>query len=260
MEGPGIPYPSHNTRNSMLSLYDLLQDLDDGSLQAIIHEMNNTTTQNMAVGQAITAIESDDPSYSLATARSNMQAPAMSRQLSRSQRIRLSLQTIFQPSQRRSAHVLSPISSSPKSRSSPAYKRISRPFPTTLPPEITVADLQAMLYAELFETTPQSPLTSSPSCSSLGSSPGVSKIRRYPSTLDMALEVERSVSEGSIEGIGLGMLEPRPLTPATPQGYSPISPGGFAAFVPLTPAACGLSTMRAPSPVMDGIFEVMESH
>lgn len=229
--------PSHISRSSIYSLYDLLADLDETQLQYLVQEMNNTTSQNLSVGQAVNAFESENPAISLNAARANMQPPSMKRQLSRSQRIRLSLQTMFRGS------TVQP--TPPKQSQSPAYKRISRPV-FNLPPEVTVADLQALLQAE-FLCTPRSPLSAR--TSSIGSSspsPTMSRqIRRYASTIDMALEAERSAA--GIEGIGLGMLEPRPLTPCPMGSYSPATPVFDRGQRGDTP----------PPIVLDGIFEVM---
>lgn len=82
----------------------------------------------------------------------------------------------------------------------------------------------------------------------------------------MALEAERSASAGSVEGIGLGMLEPRPTTPAcgTPgsvRSASPITPlfdrrGSGGRLRGETPPP---SATIAPPVVLDGIFEVLEN-
>jgi len=91
----------------------------------------------------------------------------------------------------------------------------------------------------------------------------------------MALEAERSASLGSVEGIGLGMLEPRPTTPAlgTPtrgmeglgrtRSSSPSTPvferrlRGETPPPPPPPASA--SATVAPPVVLDGIFEVLEN-
>lgn len=229
-----INAPSHPSRSSVLSVSDLLADLDETQLHFLLEEMNNTTAQNMAVSQAISAIESDNPSMSLHHARMNMQPPQMTRNLSKSQKLRLSLQTMFRP-QRASMNaprITSPVSST---RSSPSYKRISRPF-LNFPPEMTVGDLQALLYAELYE--PYSPVSSS-SIQSTSPASSMRKIRRYPSTIDMALEAERSAI--GHESLALGLLEPRPVTP------------NLGMRVPSTPVPTS-----SPA-VLDGIFETMEN-
>lgn len=260
--------PQHHPRTSLTSLYDLLADFDDTQLEYLIQEMNNTTSQNIAVGQAISAIETEDPSSSLSTARANMQVPTMQRQISltRSQRVRLSLQTMFRnPSVRQHREISSDnlddnfLTTPTGRRKSPAYKRISRPN-FNLPPGVTVADLLNLLEAE-FLTTPLSPSCMSNASSSFSSSPSPTassssgRIRRYPSTIDMALEAERSAS--GVEGIGLGMLEPRPMTPATPRSIkaTPITP------IPATPIFDRKLRGDTPPPppvVLEGIFEVLE--
>lgn len=206
--------------------------------------MNNTTLQNMAVGQAINAWETENPSASLRAARADMQPPTMQRSLSRTQKIRLSLQTIFRaPSMR---HKASSNGFSTPKKGSPAYKRISRPV-FNLPPEVTVADLQALLQAE-FLCAPRSPLSIRSSSTSSLPSPTTSsagRIRRYPSTMDIALEAERSAL--GVECIGLGMLEPRPTTPCTPGANSPSMPIFNRRARDETP----------PPLVLDGIFEVL---
>lgn len=83
----------------------------------------------------------------------------------------------------------------------------------------------------------------------------------------MALEAERSASLGSVEGIGLGMLEPRPTTPAlgTPtrgtrsrsRSGSPSTPVFERRLRGETPPPVGASV--APPVVLDGIFEVLEN-
>ncbi|KAK5945755.1 hypothetical protein PMZ80_002963 [Knufia obscura] len=284
--------PNHQSKSSVSSLYDLLADLDEHQLTYLIQEMNHTAPQNMAVGQAISAIETPNPSYSLTAARANMQRPTMERSMSKSQRIRLSLQTMFRaPSVRQqrqqsmqdgmdgTLEVETPTSR----RKSPAYKRISRPT-FNLPPGVTVSDLLNLLEAEfLYNNTPSSsqlsPSSSSFSPSSSfsygGSTPspttshgsGLGRIRRYPSTIDMALEAERSAS--GIEGIGLGMLEPRPTTPAcgtptrarsgspsTPVFDRRVSEGRLRGE---TPPPTNVAGGVAPPVVLDGIFEVLET-
>lgn len=271
------PQSHHQSRSSLCSLYDLLADFDETQLQYLIQEMNNTATQNMAVSQAISAIESDDPSQSLSAARMNMQQPKMQRQLSKSQKLRLSLQTMFRaPSTRQqwrqtqSDYIddrLVEISTPTSRRKSPAYKRISRPN-FNLPPGVTVADLLNLLEAEFLynnSTSQLSPSSSkfSPSSSfSSSPSPTVShtsaRIRRYPSTIDMALEAERSASAASIEGIGLGMLEPRPTTPACGTPRTPVSMKSSPA-TPLFDRSLRGETPPPPPIVLEGIFEVLEN-
>ncbi|KAK5083317.1 hypothetical protein LTR70_008154 [Exophiala xenobiotica] len=314
----------HPSRSSITSLYDLLADLDEHQLTYLIQEMNHTAPQNMAVSQAISAIESDNPSDSLCTARANMQQPAMSRTLSKSQRIRLSLQTIFraptgrQHRQQRSQDdiddgtgiaTLEATTPTSSTRKSPAYKRISRPT-FNLPPGVTVSDLLNLLEAEFLYNnanatgtstssssqlspssssfSPSSSFSSSPSPVSIistshrsisGSASASGRIRRYPSTIDMALEAERSASLGSVEGIGLGMLEPRPTTPAlgtptrdTPtrgieglgrtRSSSPSTPvfeRRLRGETPPPPLPASASASVAPPVVLDGIFEVLEN-
>lgn len=279
--------PRHQPRSSLTSLYDLLADFDDTQLEYLIQEMNSTTVQNIAVKQAISAIETENPSYFLSSARANMQVPTMQRQVSmtRSQRVRLSLQTMFrapsvrhqQQPQPREVHINNStdddvLSTPTGRRKSPAYKRISRPH-FDLPPGITIADLLSMLEAE-FLTAPLSPSCMSNASSSFSSSPSPTtsassgRIRRYPSTIDMALEAERSAS--GVEGIGLGMFEPRPLTPATPRSFqmqnipmpvtpTPISPLVLSSTSISTPD-CRLRGDTPPPPpvVLEGIFEVLE--
>jgi len=305
---------SHQSRSSLTSLYDLLADLDEHQLTYLIQEMNHTAPQNMAVSQAISAIETDNPSSSLSTARANMQQPAMSRTLSKSQRIRLSLQTLFrgpsvcQPHRRHQRTQdaqdddMPEASTTPTTPSrkptSPAYKRISRPT-FNLPPGITVSDLLDLLEAEFLHNSTRIPSTysfsasssfsssstsaSSPVSSSIptptslrsASASGKGLIRRYPSTIDMALEAERFASQcsGSVEGIALGLLEPRPTTPAL--GTPTKSPGlcleRRRSGSPRTPVFEERQSVRweTPSPlssagvaapvVLDGIFEVLET-
>ena len=69
-------------------------------------------------------------------------------------------------------------------------------------------------------------------------------IRRYPSTLDMTLEAERSAM--GAEGIGLSLLEPRPTKPASVRG-SPVTPGWERSVTP----------QQAPPVMLEGIFEVL---
>ncbi|KAK4917120.1 hypothetical protein LTR66_016966 [Elasticomyces elasticus] len=164
----------------------------------------------MAVGQAVSAWETEDPTVSLSHARGNMAQPVVSRKLSKS--IRLSLQTMFQPTDKRQT------------------RNFSRPTPRSTP------NMQAMLEAEFYNRKIQSQTamlspTSSFGSASPASSCGSRTIKRYPSTIDMALEAQRC-------DIGLGLLEPRPCTPATPGTPTP--------------------GVREGSPViMDGIFEVI---
>lgn len=243
------PRPSHVSRSSLVSLYDLLADLDENQIAYLIQDLNHTTTQNMAVSQAVSAWSTTDPTNSLTHARQNMQRPTMDRSLSRTQKIRLSLQTIFKPSSHSSRR--GGPQSTVRSRTSPAYKRISRPV-FNLPSDITIADLQALLRAEFLShpaTTSElnllTPSVSSISSSSSPSSPGSRRMRRYPSTIDMALEHER----GGLESLGLGLLEPRPCTPiaVTPS----LSRAGLKEPVFVVGG-------ESP-PVLDGIFEVMGS-
>lgn len=274
---PSTPTPQHQNRSSVCSLYDLLADLDEGQLQYLIQEMNHTAPQNMAVSQAISAIETEDPSYSLSAARMNMQPPKMQRQLSKSQKLRLSLQTMFRaPSVKQSRrHVQSDvddglvdISVTPSGRRrSPAYKRISRPH-FNLPPGVTIADLLNLLEAEfLYNNTSSqlSPLSPSSSSFSPASSPSPTassssgRIRRYPSTIDMALEAERSASASSVEGIGLGMLEPRPTTPCCGTPRTPVSLRGSPSTPLFDRRTRGETPPPAPPVVLEGIFEVLEA-
>lgn len=258
----------HQSRPSLTSLYDLLADLDENQLQYLIQEMNNTTSQNMAVGQAVSAFEAENPSHSLSAARANMQLPTMQRQLSKSQRVRLSLQTLFrapstrQQRQRTYDATDDGLLSTPTGRrKSPAYKRISRPA-FNLPPGVTVVDLLNMLEAEFF-SAPLSPSCMSNTSSSFSSSPSPTttssssgRIRRYPSTIDMALEAERSAS--GAEGIGLGMLEPRPTTPCTPIGAK-TSPFTLMNLTPTPDRRARGETPPPPPVILEGIFEVLEN-
>ena len=286
------PQPS---RTSVASVYDLLVDLDEHQLTYLIQEMNHTAPQNMAVSQAISAIETENPATALSIARANMQRPAMERSLSKSQRIRLSLQTIFRaPSGRQQKQRqgdrqdemgmdtdgTQELQTPTNRRKSPAYKRISRPN-FNLPPGITVADILNLLEAEFLYNnantsstsssgylSPDSPTFSPSGSFSYASTPspttshGSGRIRRYPSTIDMALEAERSAS--GVEGIGLGMLEQRPTTPAcgTPGSFK-----GRSSPSPITPVFDRRLRGETPPPqtgvaapvVLDGIFEVLES-
>ena len=174
----------------------------------------------MAVGHLINLFESIDP-----------QTPSMQESPSEhtsTSRLRLSLRTMFHSSLHRNqsppstASTSAPTSSS--SSPSSSYRSYSRPFygPTT--------DLNALL-------TP----TSSPP-STISSARG-RRLRRQPSTIDLALEAERCAI--GIENLGLGLLEPRPAA------YTPVH---------ATSLGPGFGHDRAPSVVLDNIFEVMEGH
>lgn len=263
---------SHQTRSSICSLYDLLADLDEGQLQYLVQEMNHTAPQNMAVSQAISAIETENPAYSLSEARKNLHAPTMQRSLSKSQKLRLSLQTIFrspsvrqQRRQQRSDNEMEDgfldVSTPTRRSKSPAYKRVSRPF-FNLPPGVSISDLLNLLEAEFLynnsngsQLSPSSSYSPSPSPTT---SHGSGRIRRYPSIIDMTLEAERSASVSSVEGIGLSLLEPRPTTPACGTPRTPVSFKNS----PITPLH---DRMRGETPppqapvVLEGIFEILES-
>ncbi|KAL0943178.1 uncharacterized protein CTRU02_201064 [Colletotrichum truncatum] len=93
----------HNSSSSLGSLYEVLADLDENQLQYLIQEMNHTGHQNVPVSQAVSAFETKNPSDSLTSLRTSMMppapgvaAPGVQRQLSKSQRGKLRLQTAFQ--------------------------------------------------------------------------------------------------------------------------------------------------------------------
>jgi hypothetical protein len=172
--------------------------------------------------------------------------------------------------------VTSQIPSRSGSRRKPlSYKRIPRPE-FNLPPNVTISDLLHLLEMEFHSSNsqrrssassfyapssavsthpPPSPLFLSPdSPMSLPDSPGHRPLRRHSSRLNMALEADRAAS--GVEEIGLGMLEPRPMTatsisisgtstPATMESFD----WGFKGEV---------TTPRAPM-VLEGIFDVLEN-
>ncbi|KAH8670775.1 hypothetical protein BX600DRAFT_509524, partial [Xylariales sp. PMI_506] len=88
----------HAPSSSMGSLYEVLADLDETQLHYLIQEMNHTGHQNVPVSQAVKAFESQDPSASLNSVRASTVPPVqgLQRQLSKSQRGKLRLQTAFQ--------------------------------------------------------------------------------------------------------------------------------------------------------------------
>ncbi|KAL0769501.1 hypothetical protein CaCOL14_008809 [Colletotrichum acutatum] len=107
-----VAKPSHNARRhkpstSLGSLYEVLADLDDNQLQYLIQEMNHTGHQNVPVSQAVSTFEalksSSSPVDPFAVSETGLHAPAPDspareplRNLSKSRRGRLSLQTAFQ--------------------------------------------------------------------------------------------------------------------------------------------------------------------
>ncbi|KAJ0298725.1 hypothetical protein COL516b_009810 [Colletotrichum fioriniae] len=107
-----VAKPSHNARRhkpsaSLGSLYEVLADLDDNQLQYLIQEMNHTGHQNVPVSQAVSTFEalksSSSPVEPFAVSETGLHAPAPDspardplRNLSKSRRGRLSLQTAFQ--------------------------------------------------------------------------------------------------------------------------------------------------------------------
>ncbi|KAF4778736.1 hypothetical protein HER10_EVM0009737 [Colletotrichum scovillei] len=107
-----VAKPSHNARRhkpsaSLGSLYEVLADLDDNQLQYLIQEMNHTGHQNVPVSQAVSTFEalksSSSPLDPFAVSETGTHAPAPDspareplRNLSKSRRGRLSLQTAFQ--------------------------------------------------------------------------------------------------------------------------------------------------------------------
>ncbi|KAH8202024.1 hypothetical protein TruAng_003779 [Truncatella angustata] len=88
----------HKPTSSLGSLYEVLADLDETQLHYLIQEMSHTGHQNVPVSQAVSAFESHNPSDSLNNVRASMLPPVqgMRRQLSKSQRGKLRLQTAFQ--------------------------------------------------------------------------------------------------------------------------------------------------------------------
>jgi hypothetical protein len=142
-------------------------------------------------------------------------------------KIRLQLQTMFSQSRTKAPSASSTPSSSARSSPSPSHRSYSRHV-----------------------QTPASDLTSLFGPLSAASSPSSTTrrhVRRQPSAIDVVLEQERC-AEGP-ENIGLGLLEPRPRAP------TPVSAAA---------GQCSLlefMTESQPVPaVLDGIFEVMESH
>ncbi|KAI3549227.1 hypothetical protein CABS01_08351 [Colletotrichum abscissum] len=107
-----VAKPSHGARRhkpsaSLGSLYEVLADLDDNQLQYLIQEMNHTGHQNVPVSQAVSTFEalksSSSPADPFAVSETGLYAPAPDspareplRNLSKSRRGRLSLQTAFQ--------------------------------------------------------------------------------------------------------------------------------------------------------------------
>jgi hypothetical protein len=88
----------HQPSSSLGSLYEVLADLDETQLHYLIQEMSHTGHQNVPVSQAVSAFESDNATDSLDTLRASMLPPCqgVQRQLSKSQRGKLRLQTAFQ--------------------------------------------------------------------------------------------------------------------------------------------------------------------
>ncbi|GKT41331.1 uncharacterized protein ColSpa_01512 [Colletotrichum spaethianum] len=87
----------HKPSSSLGSLYEVLADLDDTQLQYLIQEMNHTGHRNVPVSQAVSALEGQAPFDSLSFVGSSTPAPVQGpqRQLSKSQRGKLRLQTAF---------------------------------------------------------------------------------------------------------------------------------------------------------------------
>ncbi|OLN96926.1 hypothetical protein CCHL11_07386 [Colletotrichum chlorophyti] len=89
----------HRSSPSLSSLYEVLADLDDNQLQYLIQEMNHTGHQNIPVTKAVSALEARNrnPSGSLNTYEAHSPPPTQEpqRQLSKSQRGKLRLQTAF---------------------------------------------------------------------------------------------------------------------------------------------------------------------
>ncbi|ORY56635.1 uncharacterized protein BCR38DRAFT_450791, partial [Pseudomassariella vexata] len=287
--GGRAPHQRHKPQQTSLgSLYDALADMDETQLDYLIQEMNHTAPQNFAVSQAVSAFEAENPTHSLKEARKSMLPPTMERQpSSKSLRGKLRVQTMFRKSslrhsqqpqpqpQRMSSqanstksesdhdgHSASTVQTPPSGpKRTPTYRRIERPD-FKLPPGITIGDLLLLLQAEFMISASNSQhLSPSPSSRpefSLSPSPvtpsSPGRIRRHRSKLDLALEAERSAS--GAEEIALGMLEPRPLTPACRASSS-------ARDSPVTSMLdMGiLSDMPPPAPsmLMEGIFEVLDN-
>lgn len=89
----------HQPSSSLGSLYEVLADLDENQLYYLVQEMNHTGHQNVPVSQAVSAFESQNPTDSLNTVRASMMptpVQGMQRQLSKSQRGKLRLQSALQ--------------------------------------------------------------------------------------------------------------------------------------------------------------------
>ncbi|KAF4873136.1 hypothetical protein CGCSCA1_v007683 [Colletotrichum siamense] len=133
MESPAPSHrKGHKPSSSFGSLYEVLADLDDNQLQYLIQEMNHTGHQNVPVSKAVSAFETKTPD-SLSSLRRMSMMPAaqpvsasdasspavpglgVQRQLSKSQRGQLRLQSAFQrsPSLRQRSRPESPATHQP---------------------------------------------------------------------------------------------------------------------------------------------------
>ncbi|KAJ0326471.1 hypothetical protein COL5a_006981 [Colletotrichum fioriniae] len=288
-----VAKPSHNARRhkpsaSLGSLYEVLADLDDNQLQYLIQEMNHTGHQNVPVSQAVSTFEalksSSSPVEPFAVSETGLHAPAPDspardplRNLSKSRRGRLSLQTAFQraPSLKHRQRQQQQQQQQP-SLDSPKDDYLFRSSTFSQGPEPAHSHRPAKGYGELLS----SPVSS---CSSPAGGPvimsglpepatvtrptryeeietpnlhGRSPLRRSSSRLDLALGAERSAS-GAAE-IGMGMLEPRQLRSVS-LGF----PGGGMATTmsmdSLSRSLKGETRPPAPAPVFEGIFDVLEN-
>ncbi|KAK8065375.1 hypothetical protein PG997_012122 [Apiospora hydei] len=198
----------HRKRPSVDRVFELLADLDESQMEALLQEANSTISGNIAVSQGIDFFERPLSPEATSALPSPPTSPRASRQ---SRQFLTSLSPRKQTELRR--RVSNRISSAPEPRarssvaqdqatSSPngnkmnrGYKRISRPW--GLPSPTASPDLRELLVAYL------SGLSLPPSANTTATS--------SPATSQSSFSPASSIFESDVDSPGLDLLEPSPL-------------------------------------------------
>ncbi|KAI0490783.1 hypothetical protein F4859DRAFT_459205 [Xylaria cf. heliscus] len=220
----------HRSRSSIDRVLDLLAELDEGQMEALLLEAESTVSGNIAVAKGIDLFGRPVPNP---TSAHVVQQPAPRRKFLTSLSPRKQTELRRRQSKRASAHQDAPAGNAgnpdslQSSKKTPrSYKRISRPvFP--LPTPTATTDLTQLLVAYLLDT-PTALLPLSPtSLSSTLSSPITPRSLFSPD----------AQPEG--EGPELDLLEPAPSgAPSTLDIFS--------------------GPVRGPTRKISGIFEVLD--
>ncbi|KAK8035404.1 hypothetical protein PG993_010399 [Apiospora rasikravindrae] len=198
----------HRKRPSVDRVFELLADLDESQMEALLQEVNSTTAGNIAVSQGIDFFErplSPGATSALPSPPTSPRASRQSRQFLTSLsprkqtelRRRVSNRISSAPEPRARTAALEQATSSPNSnkKMNRGYRRISRPW--GLPSPTASPDLRELLVAYL------AGLSLPPSSNTTATS--------SPATSQSSFSPASSIFEAEADSPGMDLLEPSPL-------------------------------------------------